>query len=101
MSGLPPAVDAALLAAWLAVLVATVVRYRRGSLSERRLFLLGGAALAWIAYSTLQVTETALVGDRLEYALAGTALVLLVGGLYGLYRGWKLGGRREAVALSR
>lgn len=90
MSGFPPAVDAAVLAAWLAILATTVVRHRRGSLSDRRLLLLGGAALAWIAYSALQLTGTTLVGDRLEYAVAGTALVLLLGGVYALYRGWQL-----------
>jgi len=90
VSGFPPAVDAALLAAWLAILGVTAVRYRRGGLSGRRLLLFGGAALAWTAYSVLQVTETSLVGDPLASAVDGGALVVLLAGLYALYRGWRL-----------
>lgn len=90
MSSFPSVVDAALLVAWLAILAVVVVRYRHGLFSERRPLLLGGAALAWIAYSLLQLTETSLVTDPLEYVVGGAAILLLIAGLYALYRGWRL-----------
>lgn len=90
MSPFPVVIDAALLVAWLTILAAVVVRYRHAVFSERRPLLLGGAALAWIAYSLLQLTETSLVTDLPKYAVDGAAILLLTAGLYALYRGWRL-----------
>lgn len=97
MSAFPASVDAALLVAWLAILVAGVVRYRRGGLSYRKLLLVGGASCTWAAYSLLQLTEARLVTDPLEYVVEGAAVLLLVVGLYTLYRGWRLPEEPEAT----
>ncbi|WP_439028285.1 hypothetical protein [Haloarchaeobius sp. DT45] len=83
-----------LLVAYASLLAVFLLQYRRGDLSGSRLFFLVGMCLSWLAYSVLQLTgEGRFANDTvLNYVLDGFSAVLLVGGLYALYRGWRARG---------
>ncbi|ELZ82389.1 hypothetical protein C453_14928 [Haloferax elongans ATCC BAA-1513] len=101
---IPEVVDEWLLVAYATLLGFTLVQYVRDKVPFERAVLLVSMCLTWLSYELLQVTADGLVanGAPLHYALEGFALVLLAGGLYGLYWYWRHGkdGRDSGVALS-
>ncbi|UVE50352.1 hypothetical protein KU306_00110 [Haloferax larsenii] len=100
---IPEIVDEWLLVAYATLLVFTLVQYFRDEMAFERTVLLVSMCLTWLSYELLQVSDgIAANGAPLHYALEGFALVLLAGGLYGLYWYWRHGkdGRDSGVALS-
>jgi hypothetical protein len=88
----PPLFDVGLIAAYLLILVGVAVQYRRGKLPPNRVRLLVAMSFTWLAYGLLQLTQDGPLpaGTLLEDALDGLAVVVLVVGLYLLYRWWRL-----------
>jgi heme A synthase len=89
------AVDIALLVAYLALLAAVAVQYYRGVIPRQRLTMLVGLCCTWLAYGLLQLTDGGPLPSAgpLNLALNGLSVVLLVVGLYLLYRWYR---RRES-----
>lgn len=87
----PEIVDSALVVAYLLLIGALAVRYRRGEVSDRKLPIYLGMCLTWLAYGLLQVTQDGPIptGTTLNDGLGAVAIVLLVAGIYLLYRGWR------------
>ncbi|QPV63387.1 hypothetical protein I7X12_01765 [Halosimplex litoreum] len=87
----PEMADYALVVAYLLLIGVFAVRYRRGEISGRELPIYLGMCLTWLAYGLLQVTQDGPVptGTTLNYGLDAFAVVLLVAGIYLLYRGWR------------
>ncbi|MFC7202253.1 hypothetical protein ACFQJC_01895 [Haloferax namakaokahaiae] len=93
---LPVDFDIALLVFYVALLGVIGVQYARGALPLERVVLLVSMCATWLAYSLLQVSQDGLVatGTMLNSVLDGFSVVLLLGGLYGLYWWWR---NRESV----
>ncbi|NIB99790.1 hypothetical protein [Halobacterium sp. R2-5] len=73
--------------AWLLVLFVVAWRYRFGSLPSARAFVLVAAALAWLAFSLLQLAD--LLSPPYDDALgAVSGITLLVGAWFAL-RWWR------------
>ncbi|ELZ22692.1 hypothetical protein C475_16361 [Halosimplex carlsbadense 2-9-1] len=87
----PEIVDYGLVAAYLLLMGLLAVRYRRGEIADRKLTLYVGMCLTWLAYGLLQVTQDGPIptGTTLNDGLDALAVVLLVAGIYLLYRGWR------------
>ncbi|QLH82694.1 hypothetical protein [Halosimplex pelagicum] len=90
----PEIVDYALVVAYLLLVGVLAVRYRRGEIAGRKLPIYLGMCLTWLAYGLLQVAGDGPVptGTTLNDGLDALAVVLLVAGIYLLYRGWRHGG---------
>ncbi|WP_053947525.1 hypothetical protein [Halolamina sediminis] len=80
--------DYAIVVAYLLILVGIAVQYRRGALPRDRLLVLVGASLTWLSYGVLQLTQDGPIstGTGLNYVVDGAAVLLLIAGLYALYR---------------
>lgn len=80
-----------LVVAYLVLLVLLGVQYRRENLDRRRMLLLGSMCLTWLAYGLLQLSQDGLVrtGTPANYLLDGLSFVVLVTGVYGLFRWWR------------
>ena len=84
-------VDIGVVAAYLFILGVAAVQYRRGKLSSQRILLFIGASFMWLSYGILQLTQSGPIptGTPLNYILDGFSIVLLLSGLYAMYRWWR------------
>ncbi|MBV0924017.1 hypothetical protein KTS45_07345 [Halomicroarcula limicola] len=71
---------------YLAILGFVGIQYHRGKVTTRRLPLLVGMSLIWLASGLFQLATN---GTTLGYAFDGLSVLALVGGLYGLYWWWR------------
>jgi len=98
----PEIVDDALVVAYLLLIGVLAVRYRRGEITRRKLPIYLGMCLTWLAYGLLQVTQAGAIptGTALNDVLDALAVVLLLAGIYLLYRGWRrdTGGSENGLA---
>lgn len=87
----PEIVDVGLIVAYLALLAFAVLQYYRGTIPQSRLTMLVGLCFTWLAYGLLQLTDSGPLPTEtpLNYALDGFSVVLLVAGLYLLYRWYR------------
>ena len=90
-------VDIGLVVAYLFIIGLAAVRYRHGNLSPQRALLFVGASFLWLSYGLLQLTQDGPIptGTRLNYALDGISVILLLGGLYTMYRWWRSRGNES------
>jgi hypothetical protein len=85
------AADIALFGAYLVLLAAVAVQYYRGAIPRQRLTMLVGLCCTWLAYGVLQLTDDGPLPSAgpLNLAFDGLSIVLLVVGLYLLYRWYR------------
>jgi hypothetical protein len=83
--------DISLVVGYLLILGLAAVRYHRGKLSSQRISLFVGMSFTWLSYAVLQLTQGGPIstGTPLNYALDGLSVVLLLSGLYAMYRWWR------------
>ena len=87
----PDIVDYGLVVAYLLLLAAVAVRYRRGDLGGEKPLGYAAMCLTWLSYGLLQVSRDGRVaaGRPLNYAFDGLAIVLLVAGLGLMVKWWR------------
>ena len=85
------AADIALFGAYLVLLAAVAVQYYRGAIPRQRLTMLVGLCCTWLAYGLLQLTDGGPLPSAgpLNLAFDGLSIVLLVVGLFLLYRWYR------------
>jgi hypothetical protein len=88
----PDIIDISLVAGYLLILGLAVIRYRYGELSSQRVLLFIGMSLTWLSYGLGQLTQAGPIstGTPLNYALDGLSVLLLLSGLYAMYRWWRV-----------
>jgi hypothetical protein len=85
-------IDISLVVGYLLILGLAAARYRYGKLSFQRVLLFIGISLTWLSYGVGQLTQAGPIstGTPLNYALDGLSVLLLLSGLYVMYRWWRV-----------
>ena len=83
-------INIGLIVAYLVILGLTTFRYYRRKLSFRRLLLFIGMSFIWLSHLLLQLTQGGPIptGTPLNHTLDGLSVVILLTGLYAMYRWW-------------
>lgn len=87
-------IGAALGVAWLLILVATLYRYRRGTLEPPKTAIMVSASAFWLGYAFLRIGDG--VAGLAEILVSALALGCLLAGVVAGYRWWTIRDARAA-----